>query len=609
MLYQMWLWPEILYHLSEHLTYHELSRLSLVCHAWNNAFAPILWANITLGCQGRCRGHVTGGEGADRTPSLKTLQARASWIRSIAYHGHRDPHQFLLGPQCRYLHSLALRGSIPFNTTATPQFDKAYSDSCRDLIRQNRTTLRHLTLTQMTFNTPKNRIGVPNWSPMRIFAFGKYTDLRTLNVEWCYVYGQHREALWALCGRLEGLTIWGGSVGLPEEVWNRRQLRDKVNAAISSSADDNNNNSAIAGQEITEKWITSKRFPRMVELNISVSERCAEDYLHCIVAQCPRLRRLEWNPRSTTTLFVDLMLEYLTNPKLRATTWPDLECIGRAEIFGQDHLLQLIETWPVGKLLNVNGWLFRATDVMVKRLLDLHSNSLREVDMSLRKEASSWEWMHRFLELCPMLEKVKCQAINLQPLVLENRPPWVCERLQEWEIWIDMDPRSFVPPMILDNGLKRQEEWCRKVFERLGRFRQLRVLDLSWKPSEMGYYGSTRTRKETLALLHFSLRTGLDEMSKLSKLKEVYFQGQQTMLRRSDVRWMVKHWINLEVIQGGSFSEKREPFGGKKKKVWDFEYCRMFEQHHIRASSEFGPYPSDYLNPKQLARLAEADDE
>ncbi|KAF8941850.1 hypothetical protein BGZ47_007128 [Haplosporangium gracile] len=258
-------------------------------------------------------------------------------------------------------------------------------------------------------------------------------------------------------------------MGLPEEVWNRRQSRGKVNAAISSSADDNNNSLTIAGQAITEKWITSKRFPRMMELNISaMSERHAENYFHCIMAQCPRLHRLEQNARSTAASFVDLMLEYLTNPRLRATTWPDLECIGRAEIFGQDHILQLIETWPVGKLLNANGWLFRATDVMVKRLLDLHSNSLREVDMSLWKEASSREWMHRFLELCPMLEKVECQTISLQPLILENRPPWVCERLQEWEIWIDMDPRSIVPPMNLDNGLKRQEEWYRKVFERLG---------------------------------------------------------------------------------------------------------------------------------------------
>lgn len=442
-----------------------------------------------------------------------------------------------------------------------------------------------------------------------MLAFGKHTGLRTLKVEGCYIYGQHREAYWELCGRLEGLTMCGVVVGLPGEGLNRRQAQKKANTAITASADNSSNsNSTTAEQDTGEKWITSKRFPRMMELNITaMSERRAEDYLHCIVAQCPRLRRFECDEFLDRTSFVYPMLEYLTNPELRATTWPDLECIAMDGIFGRDHLLPVIETWPIGKLRYAHDLLFRAPEGVVERLLDLHSGSLREVDMSRVVGVSPRKWMHRFLELCPMLEKVKCEVINLQPLVSEDRPPWVCERLKEWEIWVDMDPRSFEPPMNLDNRLERQEEWCRKVFERLGRLRQLRVLDLRLKSSYDGYYEMNLKKQDSL--LHLSLRTGLGELGRLSKLKEVYFHGQQTMLRRSDVRWMVEHWINLEVIQGGSFSEKREPFAGKKKKVWDYEYCRMFGQHHIGASSESGPYPRDYLNPKQLERLAGTDDE
>ena len=72
MLSQMWLWPGIIYHLSDHLIYRDLSRLSLVCHAWNNAFAPILWANITLESQKLSKG---GDDDSDSAPSLETLQA------------------------------------------------------------------------------------------------------------------------------------------------------------------------------------------------------------------------------------------------------------------------------------------------------------------------------------------------------------------------------------------------------------------------------------------------------------------------------------------------------------------------------------------------------
>lgn len=435
-----------------------------------------------------------------------------------------------------------------------------------------------------------------------MLVFGKHTGLRTLKVVGCNIYGHHREAFWALCRRLEGLTICGAVVGLPGEGMSRRQVGDKTSA---STGNNSNNYSTTADQDTGEKWITSKWFPRMMELKIAtMSENRSEDYLHCIVAQCPRLRHLEWDTFLDWSPFIDPMLVYLTNPELRAITWPDLESIAMDGVFARDHLLQVIETWPVGKLRNPYDLLHRAPEGVVERLLVLHSGSLREVDMSRVNGVSPRQWMHRFLELCPMLEKVKCHAINIQPLVWEDRPPWVCERLKEWEMRIDMDPRSFVPPTSLDDGLERQEEWCRKVFERLGRLRQLRVLDMRCSGSRIADYDMP---KKEDSLLHFSLRMGLGELGRLSKLREVYFHGQQTMLRRNDVRWMMEHWVNLEVIQGRSFSEKREPFAGKKK-VWDYEYCRMFGQHHIEASSESAPYPKGYLNPKQLESLAGTDD-
>ncbi|KAG0381142.1 hypothetical protein BGX24_009089 [Mortierella sp. AD032] len=568
----LWLPPEILYHVAEHLNQHQLSRATLVCHAWNNAFAPILWANIQLAYW---KTHAS--------PSplpLETLQARAPWMRSLTFNGHADPTQFKLGHECRFLRSLTLSVTIPFDPSRG--FDKAYSDRCRELIRQNRTSLRHLELEGTTFDTHKHDPGMPNWSPVAIFAFGKHTALRSLKVTRCHLHGQHKEAFWTLCERLEVLEIDGGWYGLPDER-SRRQTRCKATATIIL--------------DTREDWIKFKRFPRLINLKlVSLTEKTSEEYLRSIAAQCPRLRRLGWNDRGTGTSLVHSLLNYLTLPELRAKTWPDLESIEMPSVFRVENILRVIESWPIGKLHNTGVLLRSVPGHYAERLLELHSNSLREVDLSQLEEASQ-KWMHRFLELCPSLERVKCQTIDIQPLVDEDRPPWVCDRLQEWEMYVDMDPRSFFPPRNLDHPLEQQEEWCRKVLERLGRLRQLRVLDMRMKSAwrRNGVCFGARTESQ----LHLSLRMGLGELGRLYKLKEVYFQGQQKLMRRNDVRWMVEHWINLEKIQGNTFSTRREVFAGRKN-VWDWGYCRMFGEYHVKAGSESPCYPSDYLNPKHI---------
>ncbi|KAF9136226.1 hypothetical protein BGW39_003671 [Mortierella sp. 14UC] len=582
----LWLLPEILYHLAEHLSRHHLSRMTLVCHAWNNAFAPILWVNIDLASW---KSHTSASP-----PPLETLQARAPWMRSLTFHNHNDPTQFSLGRECRYLRSLTLTESVPFD--ATRGLGKAYSDSCRQLVGQNRSSLRHLQLVRMTFATHKCAPGVPNWSLMALFAFGNHTAPRSLKVVQCRLSGQHKEACWVLCQRLEVLGMDGGWYGLPDER-SRRSRRQKRKDAIVAAT------STVVDER--EDWITSKWFPRMIDLTfLSMSDKTSQEYLCSVVSQCPRLRKLRWKDCGLETSFIELLHEYLTNPQLRAHTWPDLESFEIPYIFEGEPIKQVTESWPIGKLYNPVTLLHMLSDSNVKILLELHSGSLWKVDLSRMTEASR-KWIHRFLELCPMLEKVKCQAISIQPLVMEDRPTWVCERLQVLEMYVDMDPHSLLPPLSLDHPLEQQEEWCRKVYERLGRLRQLRVLDMRFMAVRTHY--GTKFYEPKLSQLHLSLRMGLGELGKLHKL-QVYFQGQQTSMRRKDVRWMVEHWINLEAIQGDAFSTRREAWAGKKG-VWDWEYCRMFGEHHVKAGSGSVCYPANYLKPKEIERLAAINDE
>ncbi|KAF9090258.1 hypothetical protein BGX23_006130 [Mortierella sp. AD031] len=620
---QMWLWPEILYHLAEHLNEDELSRYSLVCHAWNNAFAPILWASITIGSK---------SQPSSWKPPIESLQTKAPWIRSIAYLSHDTTDQFSLGPECRWLRSLTFNGPIPFNDT----FDKSYSDSCRLLIRQNRATLRHLELDGMVFiqtkNKAKDKVGVPNWSPFESFAFGKHTGLRSLKVTYVQVFGEHRAAFWTLCERLEVLHMKGGSYGLPGG-GRKRQVRRAVASGTAAAGLDgannnnnnNNNNSSSNNNsggtggcssyryedsvDADPDWITSKRFPKLVDLKLKfLVEGTYKQYMESIVTQCPRLKRLKWDRYMVETEFLDLFLGYLIKPELRATTWPDLEDLDMYILNNGQHAAQVIETWPVGKLQRVDCLLHRVPDQVFQRLLDLHSGSLREIDLS-RVDVCSRKWVHRFLDMCPTLEKIKSQAINIQAFVDDDRPEWVCERLQEWKIYIDMDPRSFDPPRCLTRSFEEQRVWCQRVFERLGRLKQLRVLDMRLHIMDSQFHATAYAPKESL--LHLSLEMGLGALRGLSKLKELGFQGDQTMIRRRDVRWMIEHWVQLKRIQGGMLSNRREAaIAGKKKFVWDFEYGRMLERCGICPPSSLnGVREEAYLCPRKVELLAATSDE
>ncbi|KAF9934839.1 hypothetical protein FBU30_010812 [Linnemannia zychae] len=594
----IWYLPEILHCLSKHVHRKDLVQLTLVCRSWNNAFAPILWSIIHFG---KCQESVL------ETIGLETLRSRSAWFRTLEYHSRVDLKLLSLGDACRNLQSLTLSCQLPFKT----EYAQGYSKACQQLLRQNRESLRRLELKHWTFNKGVEGLVIPEWYPVTIFAFEKYTQLRELRAVDCIFYGEYEEAFWTLCERLEVLVLDGGLYGLPKEQL-QEQPQSREDSHYSSYSNMTNTH---MGTDPLRSSSVSKRFPKMVELTlIQTTASNPNDYLHRIVAQCPRLRRLKWTEYIVSSLPTRLMAKYLTHPEMRAQTWPDLECLETNIGLFKDNLLSIVDIWPEGKLRDANRLIYKAPSGVIGRLLQKHSDSLHTID--LRWAHSPKKYLYRFLELCPMLEKVAGTEINLEAFIgvtpedEDERPAWVCHRLKEWNVFVNVDPRSTMPALILDHSLERQEYWCRKVFERLGRLKQLRVLDMrKWNQSIVFETAENCYPKETQ--LHLSLQMGLDELGGLTKLREVYFQGQQTMMRRSDVKWMLKHWVNLEVIEGGSFSNKKERFAGKKT-VWDYEYNRMFHAKHVEARSTnvmYNGYPDMYLTPKELGLLAAANDE
>ncbi|KAF9104000.1 hypothetical protein BGX29_002576 [Mortierella sp. GBA35] len=644
---------EILIQVAEYLVtdnycHRDLGRAALVSRTFYEVFNPLLWSKISFSC---------------KIPTQEALQANARWVRSLVYLTHYHPNQFSLGPEFRSLESLELRwASFPFrdnsntNSSSSTRIDKkAYSDQARQLIRQNRSSLRHLALGRMKF--PRHvKPGIPDWSPFQSLAFGtKVLGLRSLELNHCRIGGLHHQlAFWTLCEQLEVLHVLNSDLGefvhcntskrycrfLRRQVASLRSVANTITITTNTDNADNTASTAISTVDSTldtssrhteqdediESRLRSRQYPRMTDLSFfNCQSTISAEFLDQMVAQCPRLQRFSLEGAGQDPSLSIKALRYLTHPALRTTTWPDLESFAaNAEdmdntsvVWTTDkRFLSVIEAWPRGKLRDIEARLCYPYDTTFRRLVELHSMTLRSVFLATH-ERSSGEYVQIVLENCPLLESIKSQSIHAQVLIEGLDRPWPCEnRLQEWEVYIDMDPHSPRAPQSssleatttstsssdYDSDKKAtaaaalNKEWCHKVFSRLGRLRTLRSLTL-----QLCYQNILTHPAPKNSMLHLSLRYGLDQLAGLTRLKALYVQGDQTQVRRRDIQWMLDHWVGLRQFYGGHLSTRTEPsIANEWTMVWDFVFCRMLNARGVATRI----YHEGYLNERQLDKLA-----
>jgi len=266
------------------------------------------------------------------------------------------------------------------------------------------------------------------------------------------------------------------------------------------------------------------------------------------------LKTLEW-----TLLPVSLPVKEFTD-YFAAMTWPELESITindtRTSMTDKEYEAILRAAPRPLKVLDLPLCRFETDSFNLLR--QNHFKTLTKVNLFQAKNNTSYsssrlvddvsEWVQEVLESCPSLESIVARVITAQDII--KGKPWVCLRLEEFKVMIDMEFKE----RALERGPKRpkytedEENQCRAVYRQLGRLNQLKKLDMfhcSWRPGV-----------KVITPPPLELRVGLAQLSTLKDIELISFYGSQDM-RMVDLQWMLQHWPHLQEIAGGRLSSKR----------------------------------------------------
>ncbi|KAI8352413.1 hypothetical protein B0O80DRAFT_427578 [Mortierella sp. GBAus27b] len=573
--------PEVLFRIGQHLdTLDDVVACLLVCKSFRASFEPYIWANIHLGFSSYTIAIIRLQEPLARYVSLRScysykkeklpsqdrivqgLQRIAPWIRSLNVHCHIFPGQLRLGDRCTGIRTLLIDG-IPLSD----RLDETYWSDCEALLAQNSASLRSLTLAKWGQRYGHHKPDQPLW---KVFmACSKHANLTTLRIITGRMSERDLEALWGACKQLEileltnlnmeDITTWLGTSTAAEAMshsqdnpnWADHHLT--IEEQVSTSA-------PHALSQASMNWsiptiATTPRFPKLRELTLNQLSMSSGHQLELFILHCPMLQILIWKTRYTQSV-MERFCDYLA-----AQTWP---CIDWIEIkrehrfvTDQEHNLLLQSAPRPLRRLDVNiGTLEQSTFNLYRERC--HFETLTKVDLTQSTfpflPLSSGppiitlvsKQVQEVLESCPLLEHIAAVIINVQDIV--QGKPWVCHRLQKFEVMINMelsrnnhDQEGMRARIEYTEDHKRQ---CHQIFERLSQLSQLTMLD-------MRLHGKRQNRLSDIksTSLPLRLRMGLGHLSTLRKLEMVGYHGAQE-IRVADMEWMLQHWNKLQSLQG-----------------------------------------------------------
>ncbi|KAF9346562.1 hypothetical protein BGX26_001913 [Mortierella sp. AD094] len=181
--------------------------------------------------------------------------------------------------------------------------------------------------------------------------------------------------------------------------------------------------------------------------------------------------------------------------------------------------------------------------ILTVRALHRSYGSLTQLDLRTSYQVPS-NMIHEILTSCPRMIKLKAGFLNAHHILgttkeakieEQNEPQsnlypidWVCLDIQELSVAIQ--------------GLEDQPaEWHRQIFQQLGRLKKLEILDIG---------GCSGWNTPKMSGLELRLKTGLDKLVNLKKLKQLQFNRLSQEMDEHDVHWMLQSWPLLEVISG-----------------------------------------------------------
>ncbi|KAF9944790.1 hypothetical protein BGZ72_001958, partial [Mortierella alpina] len=526
--------PEVLYCIGSSLDNKQALICSQVCSTWYLNFAPIVWENVHIGrpksnvsdkyvyqrkLEPRMRSIDLKSEGCNPREQLGFIREKASWLRSLTIHKHVSPQQFTLGKECTQLRAISIEGPIPFDNDYT----RDYWNSCKALIKQNKSRLTSLTVEVMQFDIwYKPDLGVPRWDPF--LSCAGHTNLTELKLVFCNIRGRHLKPFWKICERLEKLTLDNVSLDISRlPTHDQIQHNSKVTRAARAKA--------ATKKSATPPPLPPTRFPLLRELTLTEALNSGpERYLDHIIADCPRLESLNWTLEHAMTIYAEPFINYIL-----AGTWPLLDKI-RLNVFffsfTEVHLAALLHhiRKPLKILSLINEYLPMYEDQTFNIMKERHFSTLEEIHLS---SLGNDCWVQDLLASCPSLKIIRAFRLDAAA-VMKDKRPWACLGLKVLRISLEITRGS--------------SEDSRAFFSQLARLKQLRSLTL-----HSAQRGADTVNKVPLPLW---LEMGLDILAEQTKLEVINLCKDQNV-DKNDILWMVKHLTSLRKISGGSLSDKK----------------------------------------------------
>ncbi|KAF9205523.1 hypothetical protein BGZ49_003914 [Haplosporangium sp. Z 27] len=526
-MHQLFELPEIVLHIVRFLDVSDI----LACYSTSRSLrillTPLVWNNVHFGKPLQLdldqepfvrRIYYKSRRQEDDWDHISAIfKENESWIKSLSiYNPSLTPLK--LAEICTGLESLTLRG---FSSCSSSKEAIEYWDCYRKLIQKQQSSVRSLTFLNWVFNPGNiplpddpiwNGVSCPNDVP----------QLRSLTLKHCRIRGRHLSSFSMMCQQLETLELIDTEVDL-------YQLRATVQA----------NDSQLTPTH------PAPQYPELRNLTIQrMTDIRPQAQLDLMICECPKLQTLIW----------DISMSY-NNPKrefighMLSHKWP---CLNSITI---SCLGQFAREQDIVRILETAKQPFRRLDLMIdcigSTIFDLlranHFTTLQTIDLRRCNEPRS-EWIIEVLTSCPALECIKGEGITRQEIV--NSKPWVCTRLKNFVVYIDMGKLENDSTGRFTNEEIQQ---CHTIFQRLSTLRELKILDMlsPYVTAIAKQSSDIRYKKFSLVPLPLRLKAGLHYLSSLTKLEKVYFWGGMHPIPKKDLIWIVNHWKRLVVFRGG----------------------------------------------------------
>ncbi|KAK3810307.1 MAG: hypothetical protein J3Q66DRAFT_352737 [Benniella sp.] len=255
------------------------------------------------------------------------------------------------------------------------------------------------------------------------------------------------------------------------------------------------------------------------------------------IRRCTRLRRLQWRALCFPRQFP---IEEFTQSVVEKT-WPELEDLSLVRCGASDQQLSLI----ISGMRRVLGLSVTYGDLRELSMAALrpHFPWIRHLDV-LRNFGSTKELTVEVLRRCPRLETLRANRIPAHEVI--EGPRWACEKTLKvlevcFQVVAGVAGAAGTTRGEEDEGKEGKERKERnRLLERIARLVQLERLDIS---------NQDESPMEVSSVV-LSKKKGMEQLGRLTHLREVCVEYTQQESTVEDVEWMIQQWPSLRRVEG-----------------------------------------------------------